>query len=118
MTKQVEYTGHTATSGGLQGHSLGETYPLTVVGLDSRAVGVDQVRYYIKNLSTGRVLALRGRVTPMFLPCQTAHDVCHILATATFPKTWAPTEPAVRAGVTQFMLRLEDQTQMIELEGY
>lgn len=118
MNNQVEYIGHTATSGGLQGHSLGDTYPLTVVGLDSRAFGVEQTRYYIKNLITGRVLARRGSEVPMFLPCQTAHDACHILATASFPKNWAPTEPAVRAGVTQFLLRLEDQSQMVELEGY
>lgn len=35
MTTQVQYTGHGANTGGLQGHSVGAEYPYTVVKVEN-----------------------------------------------------------------------------------
>lgn len=34
MTTQVQYTGHGANTGGLQGHSIGDEYPYTVIKVE------------------------------------------------------------------------------------
>jgi len=51
----AEYTGHGANTGGLQRHSIGDTYPLMVVGTMHRCMDerVDYTRYYVLNLVTG-----------------------------------------------------------------
>jgi hypothetical protein len=36
MKQENEYKGHQKNSGGLQGHSLGALYPITVIGVGTR----------------------------------------------------------------------------------
>ena len=47
--------GHAATAPGLRGHSVGETYPYTVV-----AIGAYPVQYAAMDLRTGNTGHLRG----------------------------------------------------------
>lgn len=36
MSTQVQYTGHGANTGGLQGHSIGPDYPYMIIGVADR----------------------------------------------------------------------------------
>ncbi|HDR9131343.1 hypothetical protein [Burkholderia vietnamiensis] len=55
----TKYTGHLPNSGGLQGHSIGESYPFAVVGCQVAKLGdheatSKETRYYVLDCSTGK----------------------------------------------------------------
>lgn len=52
MTQQ--YTGHGANTRGLQAHSIGESYPYIVVGIDNPRQG-KETRWRVVNAITGEV---------------------------------------------------------------
>jgi hypothetical protein len=63
---EIKYIGHRINSGGLQGHSIGDQYPLAVVGClvarlgDSESTS-ESTRYYVLNCATGeRFVRLDG----------------------------------------------------------
>jgi hypothetical protein len=64
--------GH-AGNGGLQKHSIGETYPWTVIG----TIDADgNTRYYVQNLVTGE---RPGDGSPHFYSCSIAHDTAQFI---------------------------------------
>ena len=88
MPREAKYEGHLANSGGLQGHSVGDSYPFAVVGvvwadLDERAALADQsssdraTRYVVLDCSTGRIY-LRGDGSSFF-KSDTAHYASQLL---------------------------------------
>ncbi|BAN92320.1 hypothetical protein X534_gp09 [Ralstonia phage RSB3] len=76
-------SGH-AGKGGLQKHSIGESYPFAVVGTMHRRIGepVDKTRYYIVNLVTGAKLYFVGQDDEprTFVGSQAAHEYAQALA--------------------------------------
>jgi len=87
----AEYTGHGVNTGGLQRHSIGDTYPFTVVGTMHRVPGGDNVghtQYYVQNLITGeRYYRDRSHWADSFedhivtwVSCQCAHSAAWHLA--------------------------------------
>lgn len=65
---QAQYTGHGANTGGLQAHSIGESYPYTVVGIDDPSRW-DGTRWRVVNLVTGKTTDYD------FLRVELAHEV-------------------------------------------
>lgn len=71
LTGRVEYTGHRADSGGLQGHSIGSAYPFTVIGvlwvdsadrvaLADHSAAHRPTRYVVYDCSTGKTYTRRS----------------------------------------------------------
>lgn len=127
MTSATTYTGHGENTGGLQQHSMGDTYPLTVVGLDEydTYLGIPtRTMWYLKNLATGKVLARRNDylLRPLLLSdVHVAHNAAFVLRNKRFAPAMLHEEPysaAVRAGIVQYLLRIEDATEWVELERY
>jgi hypothetical protein len=78
----IAYQGHLANSGGLQGHSLGDDYPFTVVGCMVDRVGDGEAtshatRYYVLNAATGQIYVRDDGCT--FATTHAAHDVAAAL---------------------------------------
>ncbi len=73
--------GHSAGQGGLRGHSIGKTYPWSVVG---RGAGLQAVEWAVQNLLTGAWYHTREGDTPIFtddadesigMSCEQAHRI-------------------------------------------
>ena len=63
-----QYKAHTAESGGLQGHSIGGTYPIGVFGKETD----HGTRYGVMNFATGEELSFG------FSTCAAAHQQARI----------------------------------------
>ncbi|WP_321875652.1 hypothetical protein [Burkholderia cenocepacia] len=89
---EAKYTGHLPNSGGLQGHSIGDSYPFAVVGCQARMLGdtartSEGTRYYVLDCSTGKRY-VRGDGCTFFL-ADTAHEIADAF------KRLGPDRPAV-----------------------
>lgn len=64
-TRNVVYEGHGVNTGGLQNHSVGDSYPFMVVG--TQHVTMDkpskETRYYVLDCATGRRFYWKNLVT-------------------------------------------------------
>lgn len=67
----VQYTGHLANSGGLQGHSLGESYPWAVIGVQSSLD--EKTKWKVQNLCTGEYH------TYLFSDVRLAHELANAI---------------------------------------
>ena len=72
-------SGHDEVHVGLQKHSLGGSYPLTVVGYDNG----DGVRYVVENLVDGTVLC-SDNPTPIPYQSREAHIVRYLITPYTY----------------------------------
>ncbi|KVD50580.1 hypothetical protein [Burkholderia ubonensis] len=90
---ETKYTGHLPNSGGLQGHSIGDSYPFAVVGCQVLHLGdtertSESTRYYVLCCVTGQIYARRENGST-FLTSSMAHRIAgHLARGEPTPNGW------------------------------
>ena len=85
-------TGHSATETGLQNHSVGNCYPLAIVGYSTHP---HPTLYTIENMKTGEVLVDMDNQPRSFLKPEVILDAIMLRKPMTQPLRWAKGRPKV-----------------------